>query len=152
MVRAFSSVGRALPLQGRCREFEPLNAHHKRQDDICYLVFYFEILKARTPQNEVLSEFERERAEGKGLLFVKNKVFENKNRRPVYCERPRQPLNKIKNNANAADHCSDSSFIGSDSSNKNITLGSFFAIQSTCFLPFVNLLLETNNIFAMLDL
>ena len=41
MVRAFSSVGRALPLQGRCREFEPLNAHHKKPDDKCYLVFYF---------------------------------------------------------------------------------------------------------------
>ena len=26
--RAFSSVGRAPPLQGGCREFEPLNAHH----------------------------------------------------------------------------------------------------------------------------
>ncbi len=29
---AFSSVGRALPLQGRCREFEPLNAHHLKKD------------------------------------------------------------------------------------------------------------------------
>ena len=28
LVRAFSSVGRAPPLQGGCREFEPLNAHH----------------------------------------------------------------------------------------------------------------------------
>jgi hypothetical protein len=28
VMRAFSSVGRALPLQGRCRGFESLNAHH----------------------------------------------------------------------------------------------------------------------------
>ena len=44
MVRAFSSVGRALPLQGRCREFEPLNAHHKTDNDFCYCPFYFEII------------------------------------------------------------------------------------------------------------
>ena len=30
--RAFSSVGRALPLQGRCRGFESLNAHKGLSD------------------------------------------------------------------------------------------------------------------------
>ena len=28
LVRALSSVGRALPLHGRCRRFEPVSAHH----------------------------------------------------------------------------------------------------------------------------
>ncbi len=28
MLRAFSSVGRAPPLQGGCQEFKSLNAHH----------------------------------------------------------------------------------------------------------------------------
>ena len=41
-VRAFSSVGRASPLQGEGQKFESSNAHHRNPDNICYLDFYFE--------------------------------------------------------------------------------------------------------------
>ena len=40
-IRALSSVGRASPLQGEGQKFESSNAHHKRDDDICYHLFYF---------------------------------------------------------------------------------------------------------------
>ncbi len=40
-IRAFSSVGRASPLQGEGQKFESSNAHHKRDDDIRYHLFYF---------------------------------------------------------------------------------------------------------------
>ena len=40
-MRAFSSVGRASPLQGEGQKFESSNAHHKRDDDISYHLFYF---------------------------------------------------------------------------------------------------------------
>ena len=37
---AFSSVGRASPLQGEGQKFESSNAHHKSQNDSCYSGFY----------------------------------------------------------------------------------------------------------------
>ena len=40
-IRAFSSVGRAFPLQGKGHKFESYNAHHKNPNDICCLDFYF---------------------------------------------------------------------------------------------------------------
>ena len=46
--RAFSSVGRASPLQGEGQKFESSNAHHKKQDDISYPVFYFVVLMTWT--------------------------------------------------------------------------------------------------------
>ena len=45
--RAFSSVGRASPLQGEGQKFESSNAHHKRQDNECYPVFYHEHFAAK---------------------------------------------------------------------------------------------------------
>ena len=53
---AFSSVGRASPLQGEGQKFESSNAHHKRPDDISYLVFYFEGFD----DENLLLKFERE--------------------------------------------------------------------------------------------
>lgn len=47
-------------------------------------------MMGREPQGKALSRFKRERAEGEGLLFGENEVFENKNRRPVNRERPGQ--------------------------------------------------------------
>ena len=44
LLRAFSSVGRASPLQGEGQKFESSNAHHKKPNDICYSVFYFVVL------------------------------------------------------------------------------------------------------------
>ena len=46
-IRAFSSVGRASPLQGEGQKFESSSAHHKKQDDISYPVFYFVVLMTR---------------------------------------------------------------------------------------------------------
>ena len=43
-IRAFSSVGRASPLQGEGQKFESSNAHHKKDNDICYCPFYFAAL------------------------------------------------------------------------------------------------------------
>ena len=49
---AFSSVGRALPLQGRCREFEPLNAHHlKRTTSVVLFFALFGYASARKLEN-----------------------------------------------------------------------------------------------------
>ena len=39
--RAFSSVGRASPLQGEGQKFESSNAHHKKDNNFCYCPFYF---------------------------------------------------------------------------------------------------------------
>ena len=44
-MRAFSSVGRALPLQGRCREFEPLNAQSKKDYPKWIVLFRLKIAK-----------------------------------------------------------------------------------------------------------
>lgn len=38
---AFSSAGRALPLQGRCRGFDPLNAHHLSSQSPFKFIFIF---------------------------------------------------------------------------------------------------------------
>ena len=54
-IRAFSSVGRASPLQGEGQKFESSNAHHKNPDDICYLDFYFESFDSE----KLLLKFER---------------------------------------------------------------------------------------------
>ena len=48
VIRALSSVGRASPLQGEGQKFESSNAHHKKQDDISYPVFYFVVLMTWT--------------------------------------------------------------------------------------------------------
>ena len=55
-IRAFSSVGRASPLQGEGQKFESSNAHHRNPDDICYLDFYFECFDSE----KLLLKFERE--------------------------------------------------------------------------------------------
>ena len=47
-IRAFSSVGRASPLQGEGQKFESSNAHHKKDNDICYCPFYIDVLIKRT--------------------------------------------------------------------------------------------------------
>ena len=47
-LRAFSSVGRASPLQGEGQKFESSNAHHKKGSDFCYFLFYLEVLITRT--------------------------------------------------------------------------------------------------------
>ena len=54
-IGAFSSVGRASPLQGEGQKFESSNAHHKRDDDICYHLFYFEHFDSEN----LLLKFER---------------------------------------------------------------------------------------------
>ena len=51
-IRALSSVGRASPLQGEGQKFESSNAHHKKQDDISYSVFYFVVLMTWTSNCE----------------------------------------------------------------------------------------------------
>jgi hypothetical protein len=40
---AFSSAGRALPLQGRCRGFNPLNAHHISNTSCPQPHFFFKL-------------------------------------------------------------------------------------------------------------
>ena len=40
MLRAFSSVGRASPLQGEGQKFESSNAHHKKDDDTSVIIFF----------------------------------------------------------------------------------------------------------------
>ena len=52
---ALSSVGRASPLQGEGQKFESSSAHHKRDDDICYHLFYFECFDSE----KLLLKFER---------------------------------------------------------------------------------------------
>ena len=65
-IRAFSSVGRASPLQGEGQKFESSNAHHKKDNDICYCPFYFELeWVTNFWPNSSSSE---ERAECEGLL------------------------------------------------------------------------------------
>ena len=50
-MRAFSSVGRASPLQGEGQKFESSNAHHKKQNDIIILLFIiWRVFKTRTYQ------------------------------------------------------------------------------------------------------
>lgn len=93
-MRAFSSVGRALPLQGRCREFEPLNAHHKRPDDFCYLVFYFVFWNARTPtERSSVMEVRRERAEAGELLRKWWKSQKQNSELPFNASEQDKPLN-----------------------------------------------------------
>ena len=36
-------------LQGEGQKFESSNAHHKKDDDFCYRVFYYAVLGMRTP-------------------------------------------------------------------------------------------------------
>ena len=54
--RAFSSVGRASPLQGEGQKFESSNAHHKRDDDICYHLFYFVQVKSQAQNDKMLKK------------------------------------------------------------------------------------------------
>ena len=55
--RAFSSVGRASPLQGEGQKFESSNAHHKNPDDISYLDFYFAFRYESSPSQRLEKKF-----------------------------------------------------------------------------------------------
>ena len=46
-VRAFSSVGRASPLQGEGQKFESSNAHHKKRIGFFLASFYFVQVKSQ---------------------------------------------------------------------------------------------------------
>ena len=74
MLRAFSSVGRAPPLQGGCQKFESSNAHHKRDDDICYHLFYFECFDSEN----LLLKFERGASRVRRIFAKRTKFFEAK--------------------------------------------------------------------------
>ena len=72
--RAFSSVGRASPLQGEGQKFESSNAHHKRDDDICYHLFYFECFDSEN----LLLKFERGASRVRSVFTKRMKFFEVK--------------------------------------------------------------------------
>ena len=46
-VWAFSSAGRALPLQGRCRRFDPVNAHHFQPSQLFRQISQFAVTHSR---------------------------------------------------------------------------------------------------------
>ena len=73
-IGAFSSVGRASPLQGEGQKFESSNAHHKRDDDICYHLFYFECFDSEN----FLLKFERGASRVRRIFAKRTKFFEAK--------------------------------------------------------------------------
>ena len=73
-IRAFSSVGRASPLQGEGQKFESSNAHHKRDDDISYHLFYFVCFDSEN----LLLKFERGASRVRRIFAKRTKFFEAK--------------------------------------------------------------------------
>ena len=57
-VRAFSSVGRASPLQGEGQKFESSNAHHKKRIGFFLASFYFvQVMRQELLTLEVREDF-----------------------------------------------------------------------------------------------
>ena len=87
--RAFSSVGRASPLQGEGQKFESSNAHHKKRIGFVPSLFLFCVLMTRTSNMQsIFKEVRRERAEAGVFCKIINIVA--KYGIAVKCERTRE--------------------------------------------------------------